>query len=275
MTEHPLTGSSASDSAPPEQQLRSHHGPLALRGAAGGLHAWSAVPAAAAFPCGRLGPPALTRREMLQRSGLGLGAVALTWLLGEERRLVAADDQPLVPLALTGPVKNIILIHHGGGLSQVDSFDEKPVLRKLAGKDVPESIQKQMKIPRQARVRLTNIYPSPFEFESYGESGLRVSSLFPHLARHVADICFIRSMQHTSVVHGPSDYLTLTGSLLGDRPSLGAWIYYGLGSENRDLPGFVNMIHGEHFSGPLAWAAGFLPAKFQGATVDASAGIPD
>ncbi|MCI0537059.1 MAG: DUF1501 domain-containing protein [Verrucomicrobiales bacterium] len=225
--------------------------------------------------CGRFGPPVLNRREMLQRSGLGLGALALTWLLGEEQRLAAADGQLVAPLQAPGPVKNLILIHHGGGLSHVDSFDPKPELQKLAGKEVPESFVKLMKIPKQARLRLTNVYPSPFEFKRSGQSGLPISSLFPHLAQRVDDLCLIRSMQHTSVVHTPADYLTLTGSLLGTRPSLGAWLYYGLGSENRDLPGFVNMIHGEHFSGPAVWSAGFLPAKYQGVTVNASEGIPD
>jgi hypothetical protein len=225
--------------------------------------------------CQNFGPPPLTRREMLQRSSLGLGGLALAWLLGEQGKLRAADGLPARPLSPRGPVRNIILIHHGGGLSHVDSFDPKPALKELAGQDVPESIVKRMKIPKQARLRLTNVYPSPFEFAPRGQSGLPVSSLFPHLARHVDELCFIRSMQHSSVVHTPADYLTLTGSLLGTRPSIGAWIAYGLGSENRDLPAFVNMIHGEHFSGPPAWSAGFLPARFQGTTVSAEHGLAD
>lgn len=226
-------------------------------------------------PCRRFGPPILNRRDMLRRSGLGLGGMALLWLLGEDRALAIGEPRQPAPLIPRGPVKQVILIHHGGGLSHVDSFDPKPLLHQLAGRDVPESIVRRMKIPKQARLRLTNLYPSPFEFTRHGQSGLPVSSLFPHLARHVDDLCFIRSMQHTSVVHTPADYLTLTGSLLGTRPSLGSWLYYGLGSENRDLPGFINMIHGEHFSGPPPWSAGFLPAEFQGTTVDAQRGLED
>ena len=203
---------------------------------------------------------------------MGFGAVALAHLLGEEGRLIAAEGQAVKP-RFAGKARNMILIHHGGGLSHVDSFDPKPLLQKLGGGDVPDSIAKA--VPATARLRVKNLYPSPFEFTQHGDCGMSVSSLFPQLAQCVDDMCFIRSMRHESVVHTPADYLTLTGSLLGNRPSLGAWWWYGLGSENRNLPGFVNLVHGEHFSGPTAWHAGFLPAQFQGVTVKGGDGIPN
>jgi hypothetical protein len=219
------------------------------------------------------GGPPCSRRELLRRSGLGLGSLALTWLLGEEGRLSAADGQPVRPLKANGKARHVILIHHGGGLSHVDSWDPKPALAKLQGKDVPESIARR--VPPAARLRLKNLYPSPFAFRRHGRSGIEVSDLFPALAERVDDLCVIRSMHHTSVVHTPADYLALTGSFLGTRPSLGAWITYGLGSDNRNLPAFVNLVHGEHFSGPAVWSAGFLPAQYQGTTVNARGGLPD
>ncbi len=224
------------------------------------------------FPCGRLAPNAVTRRQWLRSSGQGLGAIALAALWGEDGRLVAADGTPAFPRRPAGPAKNVIVIHHGGGLSHVDSFDPKPLLAKLAGKAVPDSIAQN--VPKTNRLRLANLHPSPFSFQQHGHSGLWISSLFPQLARHADRLCVIRSMRHESVVHPAADYVTLTGSLLGTRPSLGAWIAYGLGSENRDLSAFINLVHGEHFSGPAVWSAGFLPARYQATTIDAERGMP-
>ena len=195
------------------------------------------------FPCGCLPPPIVSRREMLRRSGLGLGSMALAWLLGQEGRLLAADSRPALPLPARGPAKNIILLHMGGGVSQVDSFDPKPALRKYAGKSVPESIAAA--IPKgNMRLRTANLLPSHWEFSQHGQSGIPVSTLFPEMAKRVDDLCVIRSMRHDSPIHTPADYLTLTGSLTGQRPSLGSWFAYGLGSENQNLPAFITMQTG-------------------------------
>lgn len=224
------------------------------------------------FPCGSVAPAAVTRREMLRRSGLGLGSLALTWLLAQERRLLAADSRPALPLQVHGPAKNIILLHMGGGVSQVDSFDPKPALKKYAGQNVPESIAAL--VPKgNMRLRTANLLPSHWEFSQHGQSGIPVSTLFPEMARHVDDLCVIRSMRHDNPIHTPADYLTLTGSLTGQRPSLGAWFAYGLGSENENLPAFITMTTGDNFSGPALWASGFLPPEFQGTDVRGVQGI--
>lgn len=159
----------------------------------------------------------------------------------------------------------------GGGPSHLDTWDPKPALTKLQGKDVPDSIAKN--VPMNKRLRLQNLYPSPYEFKPYGRSGIPVSTLFKETAAHVDDICVIRSMKHDSPIHTPAEYLALTGSLTGARPTIGAWLHYGLGSENQNLPGFVVMDAGENFSGPAIWWAGFLPTRYQGTLVKASEGI--
>ncbi len=224
--------------------------------------------------CGNYLQPAHSRREMFRRSGLGLGALALTWLLGDEGRLRAADGRMPSPVLVKGPAKNIILLHMGGGPSQVDTFDPKPAIAKFAGQSVPDSIAKRVPTGN-SRLRTSNLYPSPYEFHNYGGSGMPVSDLFREVARHADDLCVIRSMRHDSPIHTPADYLTLTGSLTGQRPSLGAWFAYGLGSENRDLPSFITMVSGENFSGPPIYGSGFLPPQFQATVVKADEGIPD
>src|SRR5262249_53970601 len=161
-----------------------------------------------------------------------------------------------------GPARSIILLHMGGGPSQVDSFDPKPALARYAGQNVPDSIA--VRVPKgNSRLRTTNLHPSPFRFRQYGQSGLPVSDLFPGVAQHADDLCVIRSMHHDSPIHTPADYLTLTGSLTGHRPSLGAWFAYGLGSANQNLPAFLSMTTGENFSGPALWGSGFLPPQYQ------------
>ncbi len=216
----------------------------------------------------------MSRREMLSRSGLGAGTLALTWLLAESGKLFAGDGQPVTPLRARGRARNVILLHMGGGPSQVDTFDPKAALAQYAGQDVPASIASRVPMGN-SRLRLKNLYPCPFKFHQYGQSGIAVSDLFPHTAKFVDDLCLIRSMRHESPIHTPADYLTLTGSLTGTRPSLGAWLYYGLGSENQNLPGFITMVSGENFSGPAIYSSGFLPAQYQATVVHGTAGIAD
>ncbi|MBX9628002.1 MAG: DUF1501 domain-containing protein [Gemmataceae bacterium] len=219
-------------------------------------------------------PQSVTRRGLLRRTGGGLGALALTWLLGEDGRLVAADGKPALPLKATGKAKSVILLHMGGGPSQVDTFDPKPALTKYAGQNVPDAIAKR--VPKgNERLRTANLHPSPFAFKQYGRCGLPVSDLFREVAAHAGDLCLIRSMRHDSPIHTPADYLALTGSLTGQRPSLGSWFAYGLGSENQDLPAFVAMVAGENFSGPPIYGSGFLPPQHQATVVKAGDGLPD
>ncbi len=223
--------------------------------------------------CGNYGPPMMTRREMLQRAGGGFGTLALAGLLLDEGRLFAAESDAPLKLQPTGKAKSVIFLFMGGAPSHVDTWDPKPELTKLNGKDVPESIAKD--VPRIARSPLKNLYASPYKFNKHGKSGIEVSELFPEIARHVDDICVLRSCRHGSPIHAPAEYLSMTGSQIGDRPSLGSWLYYGLGSENKDLPGFIVFLTGENFGSAPAWSAGFLPARYQGTIVNALTGIPN
>jgi hypothetical protein len=223
--------------------------------------------------CGNFGPPILSRRELLRRAGLGFGSLALAYLLLEDGQL-SGDEPDAAPLLRAhGRARSVIFLFMGGGPSQVDTWDPKPLLGRLNGRNVPESIARG--VPRIARAPLTNLYASPYRFTRHGQSGTAVSELFPEIARHVDDICVLRSCRHGSPIHAPAEYLATTGTQIGDRPSLGSWIYYGLGSENRNLPGFLVMIAGGDGSGrEPAWSAGFLPPRYQG-TVVRPEGIPN
>jgi hypothetical protein len=217
-------------------------------------------------PCCGPTPPMTTRREMLRLAGAGFGSLALAGLLAEEGR--AQESRPhLRPRA-----KSVIFLFMGGGPSQVDTFDPKPLLRELHGKDVPPSIAQG--IPRIARAPLENLMGSPYAFRKYGQSGIEVSDLFPEVAQRVDDLCVIRSMRHDNPIHAPAEYIALTGSGIGDRPSLGAWVTYGLGSENRNLPSFI-VFNSDGGQRPNGWHAGFLPARYQGTACDGPEGVQD
>lgn len=216
-----------------------------------------------------------TRRDWLATTGLGAGAVALATLDADEHARAGPGDAGSV----TGPhvrarAKNVIFLFMAGGPSHVDTFDPKPDLAKLEGRDVPESLARH--VPRIQRAGLRNLMASPFRFARHGQSGLWVSDLLPETARLVDDLCVIRSMTHRNPVHGPAECVALTGSGVGDRPSMGAWLTYGLGSETRELPAFlvmnVNTIGMQHAQ-VAGWSAGFLSARHQGTVVEPHVGI--
>lgn len=211
------------------------------------------------------------RRQMLQRSALSFGSLALAGLLEQEGLLTKAHAAIALP-RLSTSIQSVVFIFLGGGPGQNDTFDPKPELTRLAGRRVPDSIAKD--VPQIARAPLDNLLASPWKFQRYGQSGIEVSELFPQVARHVDDLCVIRSMRHDSPIHAPAEYLSMTGALTGDRPSLGAWLSYGLGSENRDLPAFVVFRTGETLR-PPAVASGFLPATYQGVQLDSRTGVPN
>lgn len=230
------------------------------------------------YPCGEVAPVSLNRRAMLQRSAAGLGWIALTSLLAEDG-LSATESSKAAPRV--GPhfapkAKNVILLFMAGGPGQMDTFDPKPELKRLEGKNVPESVRKN--IPAIKRAGLVNVMASPFGFKKYGESGIPVSEILPHTAQHVDDLCVLRSMTHRNPVHGPAECVMLTGSAIGDRPGLGAWLTYGLGTENRNLPAFmvmnVNTV-GMQFAQAPGWRSGFLPPRYQGTVVSGKTGIRD
>ncbi len=218
----------------------------------------------------------VSRRDIL-RGSLSLGTVALTGLLANDGLLYASTGSPV---ELHGPdfaprAKRVIWLYMAGGPSHIDTFDPKPELNSLDGGDVPESIAKN--VPRLKRGGgLKNLMGSPFKYKKYGQSGTEVSELFSHTAAHVDELCVIRSMHHRNPVHGPGECVMLTGTGVGDRPSIGSWVTYGLGSENDNLPWFIAMHLNTHPRQPAqasGWGSGFLPPSYQGTVVDAKQGI--
>lgn len=216
--------------------------------------------------------PSAPRRDFLH-AGLGIGAasIGLRTLLAEDSGTLAAGGSHFSPTA-----KRVIFLFMSGGPSQVDTFDPKPELARLAGEDVPESLARH--VPKIKRAGLKNLMASPWTFQRHGKSGLPVSELLPETARHIDDLCVIRSMEHRNPVHGPGECVALTGTGAGDRPSIGSWSLYGLGSETENLPAFITMnLHSDGMQFPQAagWGAGFLPPQFQGTVVDPARGIRD
>ncbi|KAA5537955.1 DUF1501 domain-containing protein [Roseiconus nitratireducens] len=210
-------------------------------------------------------------RRQFTAAGIGAGAIALQSLLAGE---TAARDGASAAPHHPPTARSVIFLFMSGGPSQVDTFDPKPELSRLEGKDVPDSIV--ARVPRIKRAGLKNLMASPWEFHSHGESGLAVSTLFPEVAKHVDDLCVVRSMTHRNPVHGPGECVALTGTGTGDRPSLGAWCLYGLGSMHEQLPAFLTMnLHTDGMQHPQAagWGTGFLPSRFQGTVVDPAKGI--
>lgn len=205
----------------------------------------------------------VSRREILQRSGLGLGALGLLGVLRDAGLATSAPNAPLAPKTphFPGKAKRVIHFFLNGGPSQVDTFDPKPALAKYAGKPLPETLRTERKTG--------GALPSPFPFKKYGRSGLEVSDLFAQTARHADDLAIIRSMKVQVPNHEPSLMLMNCGDSAQPRPSVGAWALYGLGSENQNLPGFVAMCPGGHpIKGAENWQSGFLPGAYQGTYVD-------
>lgn len=215
--------------------------------------------------------PIVTRRDMLRRSGVGLGMLGLATILGEDAlrdaRGSETDASYLNPLSPKQPhfpakAKHVIHIFCNGGPSQVDTFDPKPALEKFVGKTLP---MENLKTERRTGAAL----PSPFKFQKYGQSGIEVSELFSETARHIDDMAIIRSMRADVPNHEPSLLLMNCGESRLVRPSFGSWLTYGLGTENQNLPGFVAMCPGGY---PIVsgqnWQSAFLPGIYQGTYVD-------
>jgi len=194
----------------------------------------------------------LRRREFMGRGALGFGSLALSNLLQQEAG--AAPQMPHFP----GKAKNVIFLFMDGGVSQVDSFDPKPRLAKENGQ------KPKFKVDKTVFDNNGNILKSPWEFKQYGESGLPVSDLFPKIGECADDLCVIRSMTAFSPNHPNAVYSLHSGHILSGRPSMGAWVSYGLGSESRNLPDYVVVHGGQVPSGGMqSFANGFLPATHE------------
>ena len=203
--------------------------------------------------CHRFRSAPLTRRDMLRTCAGGFGAVALSAL--------CADAQSPVGTHHPARAKNVIFLYMDGGVSQVDSFDHKPLLERYHGRDPLTVFQVE---PTQVN-NVGRVMMSPWKFRRHGQCGRAVSELFPHVARHVDDLAVIHSMTSRFSEHTSANYFLHTGNGIQGRPSMGAWLSYGLGTENRYLPGFVILNGGLIPPGGLDnFGSGFLPAAHQG-----------
>jgi hypothetical protein len=217
----------------------------------------------------------ITRRHFFKQSGFGIGGLALSSLI-DEKLLAAASPAESAALrapqsaALRSPhfapkAKNIIYLFMAGAPTQLDLFDDKPALRTHNGEEIPSEF-----VPKGERFAFIKGTPrllgSPFTFKKYGQSDAELSELLPHLSTIADDIAIVRSMHTTQFNHAPGQIFMNTGSQIFGRPSMGSWLTYGLGSESRDLPGFVVLLSGENApdGGKSCWGSGFLPTVYQG-----------
>jgi hypothetical protein len=199
---------------------------------------------------------AISRRSALKLAGGGFGSLALSAMLQAEQ-----------PAHHAPKAKSVIQIFCPGGMSQIDTFDHKPELAKRAGKPFDPDGELQFFASKPG-----NCQPGFWKFRQHGESGLWISDLFPKLATCIDDMAFVYSMHSKSALHGPACFMMNTGFTLPGFPSMGAWVTYGLGSENRDLPSFVVLPdpRGLPPGGIINWGSGFLPAAHQATTLDAT-----
>jgi hypothetical protein len=207
----------------------------------------------------------MTRRHFFSRTSTGVGIAALAGLLQEDLR--ADGALPGVP-HFAPKAKRVIYLFQSGAPSQMELFDHKPKLKDLRATELPESIRQGQRLTGMTATQTSfPVAPSLFQFAQYGKSGAWVSELMPHTAKIVDELCFIKSMNTDAINHDPAITFFQTGFQLAGRPSIGAWLSYGLGSENKDLPAFVVMVSTGISDQPLydrLWGSGFLPTRYQG-----------
>ena len=210
----------------------------------------------------------ISRRDLLGRVGFGLGSAALAGLLADDAR--GDDDAPPTQAPHFAPkAKRVIFLFMSGGPSQLDLFDHKPLLNDRNGQDLPDSVRMGQRLTgmsgNQASLPLAG---SLFKFTRHGQSGASISELLPWTAKVADELCIVRSVHTEAINHDPAITFFQTGSQLAGRPSIGAWLSYGLGSLNRNLPDFVVLISKDRIDQPLyarLWGSGFLPSEHQGA----------
>lgn len=210
----------------------------------------------------------LRKRDFLHRFGLGFGGLALSSLMQQEGLAAPTGSGVLPGLHHAPKARRVIFLFQSGGPSQIDLFDYKPRLKEMHGQQLPDSVRKGQRLTgmsgNQSSLPLVG---TPFEFKQFGESGAWFSDLLPHTSGLADELCFIKSMHTEAINHGPGVTFVQTGSQIPGRPSLGAWLDYGLGTENQDLPGFVVMVTKGKGGQPLLsrlWGSGFLPSRHQG-----------
>ena len=215
-----------------------------------------------------------SRRNFLRKSSLGFGSIALSSMLSPSLGIAKNFSSPNIFSTNGLPhfipkAKRVIYLFQSGGPSQIETYDYKPLLEKWHGNEIPQSLKDTQR--NSGMVEGQSSYPlvkSIFNFKQYGQSGAWVSELFPHTAEIVDELCIIKSMKTDAINHEPAVMFVQTGSQLTGRPSIGSWLSYGLGSDNKDLPSFVVLLSKSHPGAqPLnsaAWSNGFLPSHHQG-----------
>jgi hypothetical protein len=210
----------------------------------------------------------LNRRQALARFANGFGMLGLASMLADEARadgsakaLDRADPMAPRPSMFPARAKRVIFLFMSGGPSHVDLFDPKPMLERDNGKPLPFAM------PHLERTRTGNLLQTPFKFKKYGSAGLDISELLPNLAKQADKLCVVRSMVADNINHNGACLQMNTGDQTFSRPSLGSWLTYGLGSMNRDLPGFVVISPSQPAQGAPLWSSSFLPAAYQGTLI--------
>jgi hypothetical protein len=214
----------------------------------------------------------LSRRGFLNQFGLGVGGMALAHLLNPAPvgadSAVASDGLEVMGPHFAPKAKRIIYLFMAGGPSQLETFDYKPLLNERNGEDLPDSVRMGQRLTGMSgNQSVLPLAGSVYPFQQHGSSGTWVSDLLPHTARLVDELCIVRSLYTEAINHDPAITFLQTGSQLSGRPSMGAWLSYGLGSDNENLPAFVVLITPGKVDQPLysrLWGGGFLPSKYQG-----------
>ena len=209
---------------------------------------------------------ATSRREWLSNAGMGLGGIALGQMMHAEAN--AASNGIMSALHHAPKAKRVIYLFQSGGPSQIDLFDHKPLLIEKQGTELPDEVRKGQRLTSMSGNQSSlPLVGSPFKFSQHGDSGIWMSETLPHTAKIADELCVVRSMYTEAINHGPGVTFLQTGSQFPGRPSMGAWLDYGLGSENENLPSFVVMVTKNKGGQPLVsrlWGSGFLPSKYQG-----------
>src|SRR5262245_11191291 len=220
----------------------------------------------------------VSRRTFLNRTGFGLGALAFASLA--DRSLLAGDATrregvkverwPGVIKTLHAPqkAKRVIWLYMAGGMSHLETFDYKPELKKRHGQPMPESFTKGQPIAQLQGAKL-NCFAPQHEFKKVGKAGHEISNIFPHLQEVADDLCIVKSLRTEAINHDPAHTFMNTGTTISGRPAMGSWLWYGLGAETDDLPGFVVLTSSGRYGQmqPISarqWHSGFLPSRFQG-----------
>ena len=207
----------------------------------------------------------MSRRRVLNRFGMGLGGMALSEMISNGSASTNGSEQKT---HFPAKAKRVIYLFQSGGPSQMDLYDHKPILKERHGQQLPEEVRKGQRLTGMSGNQSSfPLAGSPFKFSQYGQSGQWMSEILPHTAKVADELCIVKSMHTEAINHGPGVTMLQTGSQFPGRPSIGAWLSYGLGSANKDLPTFVVMVTKNKGGQPLVsrlWGSGFLPSEFQG-----------